>query len=132
MPSFQQVLRAVAEAYRGRREQVDDQAERLTAMLRRSASLQADGGELGADILEEALGQMRQYFDDEDGGFGSQPKFPQPMTLDFALMQYVRTGDLDALSMAELTLEDGPAASRSTGRRLSSLQCGRPLAGSPF
>jgi len=105
MPSFQQVLRAVAEAYRGRREQVDDQAERLTAMLRRSASLQADGGELGADILEEALGQMRQYFDDEDGGFGSQPKFPQPMTLDFALMQYVRTGDLDALYMAELTLE---------------------------
>jgi uncharacterized protein YyaL (SSP411 family) len=48
---------------------------------------------------------MRQYFDDEDGGFGSQPKFPQPMTLDFALMQYRRTGDLDALYMAELTLE---------------------------
>ena len=105
MPGFQQVLRAVADAYHNRRDQVNGQAERLAMMLRRSASLQADGGELGADILEEALGQMRQYFDDEDGGFGNQPKFPQPMTLDFALMQHQRTGNLDALYMAELTLE---------------------------
>ncbi len=105
MPSFQQVLRAVADAYHSRREQVDGQAERLAAMLRRTASLRADGGDLGDEILEEALGQMRQYFDEEDGGFGSQPKFPQPMTLDFALMQYRRRNDLDALYMAELTLE---------------------------
>ncbi len=105
MPSFQQVLRAAADAYHNQRDRVDGQAERLTAMLRRTASLAADGGELGADILVEALQQMRQYFDDEDGGFGSQPKFPQPMTLDFALTQHRRTGDLDALWMAELTLE---------------------------
>ncbi|MBP6440891.1 MAG: thioredoxin domain-containing protein, partial [Caldilineaceae bacterium] len=105
MPGFQQVLRAAADAYHNQRDKVDGQAERLTAMLRRTASLAADGGELGADILVETLQRMRQYFDDEEGGFGSQPKFPQPMTLDFALSQYRRTGDLDALWMAELTLE---------------------------
>ena len=105
MPSFQQVLRAAAEAYHSQRDRVASQAARLTAMLQRSATLAADGGELGADLLVEALQQMRQYFDDEDGGFGSQPKFPQPMTLDFALSQHRRTGDLDALWMAELTLE---------------------------
>ncbi len=105
MPGFQQVLRAVADAYRSRRDQVDGQAERLAAMLRRSATLAADGGELGTEILDEALDRMRQYFDDEDGGFGSQPKFPQPMTIDFALTQYLRTGDDESLFMAELTLE---------------------------
>jgi uncharacterized protein YyaL (SSP411 family) len=106
MPSFQQVIRAVAETYRTQRDRVDGQAQRLTAMLKRTASLTAiEGGELGVDLLLEALEQMRQYFDDEDGGFGTQPKFPQPMTLDFALSQYKRTGDLDALYMAELTLE---------------------------
>ena len=105
MPSFQQVLRAAAEAYHSQRDRVASQAARLTAMLQRSATLAADGGELGADLLVEALQQMRQYFDDEDGGFGSQPKFPQPMTLDFALSQHRRIGDLDALWMAELTLE---------------------------
>ncbi len=48
--------------------------------------------------------QLNQYFDEQDGGFGSQPKFPQPMTLDFCMRQYKRTGDLDALFMAEHTL----------------------------
>ncbi|MCO5212537.1 MAG: thioredoxin domain-containing protein [Caldilinea sp.] len=105
MPGFQQVLRAVADAYRSRRDQVDGQAARLADMLRRSATLAADGGELGTEILDEALDRMRQYFDDEEGGFGSQPKFPQPMTLDFAITQYLRTGDDEALFMAELTLE---------------------------
>jgi uncharacterized protein YyaL (SSP411 family) len=106
MPSFEQVLRAVDETYRTQRERVEGQAQRLTAMLQRTASLTAAaGGEIGADVLVEALQQMRQYFDEEDGGFGSQPKFPQPMTLDFALSQYARTHDLDALYMVELTLE---------------------------
>lgn len=105
MPGFQQVLNAVADAYRTQRERVVDQAGRLTAMLNRTASLAADGGEVGSDTLDAALEEMRRYFDDQDGGFGSQPKFPQPMTLDFALTQYRRTGDLDALYMAELTLE---------------------------
>ncbi len=106
MPSFQQVLRAVDDAYRTQRERVVGQAQRLTAMLNRTASLtSADGGEIGSDTLLEAIQQMRHYFDDDEGGFGTQPKFPQPMTLDFALSQYKRTGDLDALYMVELTLE---------------------------
>ncbi|MFN8467703.1 MAG: thioredoxin domain-containing protein [Caldilineaceae bacterium] len=106
MPSFQQVLRAVDDAYRTQRERVAGQAQRLAAMLKRTASLTAaGGGEIGSDALLEAIQQMRQYFDDEDGGFGTQPKFPQPMTLDFALTQYKRTGDLDSLYMVELTLE---------------------------
>ena len=90
---------------RNQRDQVDTMADRLTAMLNRSAAVAADGGDLGSDILVEAIVQMRQYFDDEEGGFGCQPKFPQPMTLDFALTQYARVDDLDALYMAELTLE---------------------------
>jgi uncharacterized protein YyaL (SSP411 family) len=106
MPSFQQVIQAVNDAYRTQRERVAGQAQRLAAMLNRTASLTAaGGGEIGSDTLLEAIEQMRQFFDDEDGGFGTQPKFPQPMTLDFVLSQYQRTGDLDALYMVELTLE---------------------------
>ncbi len=106
MPGFQQVLRAVDEAYRTQRERVGGQAQRLTAMLKRASALTAaDGGEIGTDTLLAALQQMRQHFDDDEGGFGTQPKFPQPMTLDFALSQFKRTSDLDALYMVELTLE---------------------------
>jgi hypothetical protein len=105
MPSFRQVLQSVADAYQQRREQVAGQAQRLTAALQRSAQLGAQTGELTVKTLDEAVATLLQYFDNEDGGFGSQPKFPQPMTLDFCMSQYRRTGDLDVLYMAELTLE---------------------------
>ncbi len=105
MPSFRQVLQAVAEAYRNRREQVEGQAQRLTDMLQRTARLESADQDLSTQILDEAVEQLYQYFDNEHGGFGHQPKFPQPMTLDFAMTQYRRRNDLDALYMAELTLE---------------------------
>jgi uncharacterized protein YyaL (SSP411 family) len=105
MPSFVQVLRSVSEAYRERRDQVEGQAERLTSMLRRSAQFENQAVDLGVETLDEAVKQLHQHFDDQNGGFGSQPKFPQPMTLEFILTQYLRTGDLDTLYMTELTLE---------------------------
>ncbi len=108
MPAFRQLLRSIDDAWRNRREQVAVQAQRLTSALQRSGALGAQFGEnsdLGDDILRDAIQRMLQYFDEADGGFGTQPKFPQPMSLDFALAEYARTGDLDALFMAEQTLE---------------------------
>jgi hypothetical protein len=104
MPSFRQVLSSVAEAWKSRRGQLADQAQRLTEMLRRSAALTVGEVDLTTANLDEAALQLQQYFDEENGGFGSQPKFPQPMTLDFCMRQYQRTGSLDALFMAEQTL----------------------------
>ena len=105
MPSFIQVLRSVSEAYGARRDQVEGQAERLTNMLRSAAQFETQAVDLGVETLDEAVQQLHQYFDDEHGGFGSQPKFPQPMTLEFIMTQFLRTGDLDTLYMSELTLE---------------------------
>lgn len=105
MPSFQQVLQSVAKAYRDRRQDVLGQAFRLTQSLQRTAYLRAPEGEIGTELLDEAVDALHQYFDGDDGGFGSQPKFPQPMTLDFLMAYYQRTKNLDALYMAELTLE---------------------------
>ncbi len=105
MPSFPQLLRSVAEAYSERRDQIDEQAGRLTQALDRLGNLSAQGGDLSTATLDEALARLKQVFDDEEGGFGSQPKFPQPMTLDFALTQHKRSGDSEALFVAELTLE---------------------------
>lgn len=105
MPSFQQVLHSVADAYRNRRQEILGQAARLTKALQRTAYLTAQGGELGTELLDEAVQALDEYFDRDDGGFGSQPKFPQPMTLDFLMADYQRTRSLDTLYMAELTLE---------------------------
>jgi uncharacterized protein len=105
MPSFPQVLIAVSDAYANKREDIEGQAERLTASLARSGVIASSGDELSTRILTEAVGKLQQYFDDQYGGFGDQPKFPQPMTLDFAMSQYARTGDADNLRIAETTLE---------------------------
>ncbi len=105
MPAFRQVLASVASAYNTKRDQIFEQAQKLTDMLQRTGELATAANDLSTALLDEAVKQLLQYFDSEEGGFGSQPKFPQPMTLDFAMTQYARTGDLDALYMAELTLE---------------------------
>ena len=105
MPSFSQVLLSVSEAYRERREDIDAQAERLTDAIGRTGSLSAGGDSLSTEILSEASGRLLQYFDEQYGGFGDQPKFPQPMTLEFAMSQYRRSGDADVLRIAEHTLQ---------------------------
>lgn len=105
MPSFRQVLQAVTDAYQKRRADVLGQAARLTSALQSTATLSGEGSELSTALLDAAVAALHQYFDEQDGGFGNQPKFPQPMTLDFLLTQYKRTGNLDILYMVELTLE---------------------------
>ncbi|MEZ4677720.1 MAG: thioredoxin domain-containing protein [Caldilineaceae bacterium] len=105
MPSFTQVLQSVADAYEKRRDDVLDQAQRLTAALQRTAFLSAQDEEIGSELLDEAVATLEEYFDDEDGGFGAHPKFPQPMTFEFLMAYYARTGSLDALYMVETTLE---------------------------
>ena len=105
MPSFSQVLLAVSEAYKERRGDIQAQAERLTDAIGRTGSLSPGGDSLGTEILSEAGGRLLQYFDEHYGGFGDQPKFPQPMTLEFAMSQYRRSGDPDVLRIAEHTLQ---------------------------
>ncbi|MCB0047798.1 MAG: thioredoxin domain-containing protein [Caldilineaceae bacterium] len=104
MPSFPQLLQSVANAYATDRERVIGQADRLTEMLSRTAMLEARSQDLSTATLDQAVETLAQHFDNEEGGFGSQPKFPQPMTLDFLMTQHARTGNEDALYMAELTL----------------------------
>ena len=106
MPSFVQVLHSVSSAYEKRKDEVTGQAQRLTDALAKISLRQTEGGsDLSTATLDSAAEQLRQYFDEYHGGFGSQPKFPQPMTQDFLLSQYARTGSLDMLMMVELTLD---------------------------
>ena len=105
MPSFSQVLLAVSDAYKSRREDIETQAQRLTDAIGRTASLSAGRDALGPEILSQAAARLLQQFDQQYGGFGDQPKFPQPMTLEFAMCQYRRSRDPDVLHIAEHTLQ---------------------------
>ncbi len=65
---------------------------------------QKAGEELKEDVLHVAYEQLLEAFDEQNGGFGSAPKFPTPHNLTFLLRYWKRTGDLMALRMVERTL----------------------------
>jgi uncharacterized protein len=104
LPSFRQVLVAIDEAYRSRRDEVDRSAEGLREALERSTRLAGDPSDLEPGLLDEAFRGLARAHDSRHGGFGGAPKFPQPMALEFFLRHHARTGDEQALRMLTHTL----------------------------
>ena len=104
MPSFRQLLMAVAEAWRERRDDVDRSAGQLREVLWQSSALRPPPSPLSAEVLDRAFHGTTPRFDPQWGGFGSAPKFPQAMGLEFLLRQWKRTGNAEALRMADFTL----------------------------
>jgi uncharacterized protein len=100
MPAFTQVLEAVAEAYRGRRGDVERQADVLVDAIRQASERPPSSEPLTSELLARAVSALRGQFDSVHGGFGGAPKFPPASTLEFLL----RTERHDALDMVRLTL----------------------------
>ena len=93
MPSFRQVLRAIAEAWQERRREMESAGDRLADALKRSAALRPADTPLAAGVLDKAAQNLMRSLDPHEGGFSDAPKFPQPMNLDFLLQNWRRTGD---------------------------------------
>jgi len=105
MPGFPRVLGAIAEAYRNRRAEVVAQGRELAAHLREQLDVQPGSAEVERRQLDAAVGRLAQSFDPVHGGFGGAPKFPAPMTLEFMLRAWRRSGDAETLHMVTLTLD---------------------------
>ncbi|MFQ5418304.1 MAG: thioredoxin domain-containing protein [Myxococcota bacterium] len=84
MPAFRDVLAAVADAYRTRRDEVERSSARILSLLSRPAA-RASGGTPGADCAVQGALKLLQSADPDHGGFGGAPKFPTPTSLDLLL-----------------------------------------------
>ena len=104
-PGFPRVLLGVAEAYRERRDEVDQQAAQIIANLNQLSAMEGHGHQLTADMLDTAYQDYLSRFDHHNGGFGDAPKFPPSMGLSLLLRHWHRTGNANALNMVEVTLE---------------------------
>ncbi len=106
MSAFPQVLAALADAWKNRRGELLAGGQRLLAALeQQSAAPEGGGGELRRETLASACDNLRQQFDELEGGWGDAPKFPQPMALEFLLRYHHATGDEVALRMVDRALE---------------------------
>jgi len=105
MPGFRRVLTSVADAYRTRRADVEQQASVLAGHLQ--AQLAVPSGERDPELrqLEAAAARIGASFDAVHGGFGGAPKFPAPMTLEFLLRSWRRSNDPATLAMVTRTLD---------------------------
>jgi uncharacterized protein len=106
LPSFRDLLRAVAEAWRERRHDLEREAKRLDDTLRRGAQLRPSSEPLTPSLLSEGARGIAHTFEPAFGGFGRAPKFPAASTLEFLLR---RGDDGEALATVTTTL-DGMAA----------------------
>ncbi len=100
LPAFRQLLVAIAEAYRERRDDVAKQAATLVEALQRSAQTTPSREPLTESVLAEAERVLRAQFDPRWGGFGHAPKFPPYSALEFLLRRRafdVVLGTLDGM-----------------------------------
>ena len=88
-PSFQRVLRTMADAFADKREDVEESAGSVMRAIEHNEAFsgRADGLEagLGAGLLEKLVEAVVKQFDERNGGFGSQPKFPHAGALDLLI-----------------------------------------------
>ena len=102
-PGMLEMLPRVTELWTSQRGQVLGAAERMTQALQQFEK-RTESGELGESVLRDAFGFLERTYDDENGGFGSAPKFPTPHTLFFLLRYWRRLGERRALEMVTKTL----------------------------
>jgi uncharacterized protein YyaL (SSP411 family) len=102
IPSFPELLRAVAETWRERRDDVQRQASRIDDALRSTAGSGPSTEPLTSSLLSEAARGIAATFEPAFGGFGRAPKFPAASTLELLL----RRGDERSLEMVSKTLDE--------------------------
>lgn len=93
------LLEAAGHAWQAQRADVEAASTRITEALRSAGA--PHSRDLDESMLAGAVVALRREFDPVHGGFGGAPKFPPSTVLEFLLRHHARTGDAEALVMAE-------------------------------
>jgi uncharacterized protein YyaL (SSP411 family) len=91
MPAFTEVLQSVVQTWESRRADVDEAGADVVRRL--SRPMPQGAVEIDADLLDKAYAQLALSYDGIHGGFGSAPKFPPSMVLEFLIRRASRTGE---------------------------------------
>jgi uncharacterized protein YyaL (SSP411 family) len=97
MPSWRQVLEAVAAAWDERRDEIRTQSAQIVERLRGGALLTPSDEPVRRELLDAAVERLRELHDPVRGGFGGAPKFPAASAIEFLLGQGERDMALGTL-----------------------------------
>jgi uncharacterized protein len=104
LPGFPRLLTALADAWANRQGEVLQSGRQITEALGQTDKLRRAGTLLTDEVLSSAFHGLSAQFDEEHGGLGGAPKFPQPMIWEFALRFARRTSNEYARRMVHTTL----------------------------
>ncbi len=104
-PGFKDVLCSLHEGWLNRKDQILTSAQSLMETLKQRTQTVAPAA-INEKTLQKAFDQFNNYFDEQYGGFGSQPKFPSSHNLSFLLRWWQRTSHPKALEMVNKTLTE--------------------------
>jgi uncharacterized protein YyaL (SSP411 family) len=97
MPSFTQVLGAVAEAWQTRNDEIRTTGQRMAERLQGGALLAPSDEPMTEAALDDAVARLRSSFDSVNGGWGGAPKFPAASVIEFLLRRGERQMSLYTL-----------------------------------
>lgn len=112
--SWKELLMKIHHAYQNRRDEVHQQAEELIRHLSKSGEISdrqrkgfliPDAELFTAEQTSQVFQQLMQAADQQYGGFGNAPKFPQTFSIQFLLRYAHFTGNETALAHAEFSLQ---------------------------
>ena len=108
-PSWKEVLLGVSAAWQTRRGELEEQAAQLTAHINRQTiftpARPAVANDIPAGRIPEMLESVMRAADQEEGGFGKAPKFPQTFTIRLLMHAFAETGNRAVLDQALLSLD---------------------------
>ncbi len=85
LPSFQRVLMGVANAWKDNRLEITQSSRELAQHLRLIRPVDQKAQELDHSIIESAVNRLFDFVDNQWGGLGGAPKFPNPLSLELAM-----------------------------------------------
>jgi uncharacterized protein YyaL (SSP411 family) len=137
-PGFKRVLQQIATAWKQDRANISKQGTRIVEALAESANAGAGSQALlGPETLVNAYQQIARGYDAHEGGFGTAPKFPRPVTLNFLFGSTPGSRRLDGQERARdeplhAAQNGGRRDARSARRRFCALLGGSVLARAAF
>jgi uncharacterized protein YyaL (SSP411 family) len=104
-PGIGRVLLAMSQVWQERRDEALETAGSVMAAIEHNESFSGGGGDLTLALVDKIAGSALSKFDPRNGGFGSQPKFPHPASLDLLLEMAMNRDNEQARDAFTTTLE---------------------------
>ena len=105
MPSFPQILTAITDAWKTKRDDLDGLGNRLLVEMERHTNTSPSVDIAPRETISGAVESLISQHDPNYGGFGVAPKFPQAMSLELLIRDTAKNDNKQAKNVITTTLD---------------------------